>query len=96
MSFENLSPDMQSAIVSGIIGLSGAVIGALATLVATWLTRRMQKSGKVSLFAKMVYSKSCVIKSVDIMIPKRTDYICKFHFGWILSIPVESLVLSEM
>ena len=62
MSFENLSPDMQSAIVSGIIGLSGAVIGALATLVATWLTRRMQKSGKVSLFAKMVYSKSCVNK----------------------------------
>lgn len=63
MGFENLSPDMQSAIVSGIIGLSGAVIGALATLVATWLTRRMQKSGKVSLFAKMVYSKSSADKA---------------------------------
>lgn len=63
MSFENLSSDMQSAIVSGIIGLSGAVIGALATLVATWLTRRMQKSGKVSLFAKMVYSKSSADKA---------------------------------
>lgn len=63
MGFENLSPDMQSAIVSGIIGLSGAVIGALATLVATWLTRRMQRSGKVSLFAKMVYSKSSADKA---------------------------------
>lgn len=58
MSFEDLSPDMQSAIVSGVIGLSGAVIGALATLVATWLTRKMQASGKISLFVKMVYSKS--------------------------------------
>lgn len=39
------------------------MIGALATLVATWLTRRMQKSGKVSLFAKMVYSKSSTDKA---------------------------------
>ncbi len=58
MGFESLSPDMQSAIVSGIIGLSGAVIGSLATLIAIWLTRKLQTSGKVSLFAKMVYSKS--------------------------------------
>ena len=63
MSFEDLSPDMQGAIVSGVIGLSGAVIGALATLVATWLTRKMQASGKISLFAKMVYSKSSADKA---------------------------------
>lgn len=60
MSFEGLSSDMQSAIVSGIIGLSGAVIGALATLATTWLTRKIQTSGRVSLFAKMVYSKGSV------------------------------------
>ena len=30
INFENLSPDMQSAIVSGLIGLLGAIIGALA------------------------------------------------------------------
>ena len=63
MSFEDLSPDMQGAIVSGVIGLSGAVIGALATLVATWLTRKMQEYGKISLFAKMVYSKSSADKA---------------------------------
>lgn len=63
MSFEDLSPDIQSAIVSGIIGLLGAVIGALATLIATWLTRRMQISGKVSVFVKMVYLKSSTDKA---------------------------------
>lgn len=63
MNFEDLSPDIQSAIVSGIIGLLGAVIGALATLVATWLTKKLQTSGKVSLFAKMVYSKSSADKA---------------------------------
>ena len=58
MNFENLSPDLQSAIVSGCIGLGGAVIGAIATLVATWLTKKLQTAGKVSVFAKMVFSKS--------------------------------------
>lgn len=60
MCLENLSSDMQVAIVSGSIGLFGAVIGAIATLAATWLTKRMQMAGKVSLYAKIVYSKSPV------------------------------------
>lgn len=60
MYLENLSSDMQVAIVSGSIALFGAVIGAIATLAATWLTKRMQMAGKVSLYAKIVYSKSPV------------------------------------
>lgn len=60
MDFESLSTDMQIAIVSGGIGLLGAVIGAIATLAATWLTKRMQMTGKVSLYAKIVYSKSSI------------------------------------
>ena len=52
MCLENLSSDMQVAIVSGGIGLLGAVIGAIATLVATWLTKRMEVAGKVSLYAR--------------------------------------------
>lgn len=58
MNFENLSPDAQNTIVSGAIGLLGAIIGALATLAATWLTKKLETAGKVSLFAKMVYSKA--------------------------------------
>lgn len=81
MNFEDLSPDMQSAIVSGIIGLLGAVIGALATLVATWLTRKLQESGKVSLFTKMVYSKSSVDKACGY-------YQCQTEPGLYLRIPL--------
>ena len=39
INFENLSPDMQSAIVSGLIGLLGAIIGALAAIASTWVAR---------------------------------------------------------
>lgn len=81
MNFEDLSPDIQSAIVSGIIGLLGAVIGALATLVATWLTKKLQTSGKVSLFAKMVYSKSSVDKACGY-------YQCQTEPGLCLRIPL--------
>lgn len=81
MSFEGLSLEMQSAIVSGVIGLSGAVIGALATLIATWLTRKLQTSGKVSLFAKMVYSKSSVDKACGY-------YPCQTEPGLYLRIPL--------
>ena len=35
----------------------GAIIGAFATIAATWLSKKVQSSGKVSLYAKIVYSK---------------------------------------
>lgn len=81
MSFEDLSLEMQSAIVSGVIGLSGAVIGALATLIATCLTRKLQTSGKVTLFARMVYSKSSVDKACGY-------YPCQTEPGLYLRIPL--------
>lgn len=59
-AFQNLTPDLQSAVISGGIGLLGAVIGALATLAAAWLAKRLQVAGKVALFARIVYSKGTV------------------------------------
>lgn len=53
INFENLSPDMQSAIVSGLIGLLGAIIGALAAIASTWVAKKLQTTGKVSLFVKI-------------------------------------------
>lgn len=38
--------------------LVGAIIGALATLATTWLNKKVQSSGKVSLYAKIVNSKA--------------------------------------
>lgn len=59
---ENLDFNQQSALISAGAALLGAVIGAFATLAATWLNRKMQSSGKVSLYAKIVYSKGKVNK----------------------------------
>ncbi len=81
MSLENLSPDLQSAIVSGGIGLLGAVIGALAVLASTWLAKKLQTTGRVSLFAKMVYSKSSVDKACGY-------YQCQTGPGLYLRIPL--------
>lgn len=46
INFENLSPDMQSAIVSGLIGLLGAIIGALAAIASTWVAKNSKLQGK--------------------------------------------------
>lgn len=52
---ENLTPDQINNLISAGAGLTGAVIGAGATLLSTWLTKKLQTSGRVSLFAKIVY-----------------------------------------
>ena len=81
INFENLSSDMQSAIVSGLIGLLGAIIGALAAIASTWVAKKLQTTGKVSLFAKMVYSKSSVDKACGY-------YRCQNEAGLYLRIPL--------
>ncbi|WP_289292496.1 hypothetical protein [Sporofaciens musculi] len=81
INFENLSPDMQSAIVSGLIGLLGAIIGALAAIASTWVAKKLQTTGKVSLFVKMVYSKSSVDKACGY-------YRCQNEAGLYLRIPL--------
>lgn len=52
---ENLTPDQIDNLISAGAGLVGAVIGAGATLLSTWLTKKLQTSGRVSLFAKIVH-----------------------------------------
>ena len=49
---------IQSTLISAGAALLGSLIGAAASLLAVWLTKRVQASGKVSLYVKMVYSKS--------------------------------------
>ena len=42
--------------ISAISALAGSVIGALATLASTWLARRMQEKGSISIFCRLVAS----------------------------------------
>ena len=55
--FEYLDANQQNALISAGAALLGAIIGALATLATTWLNKKIQSSGKVSLYAKIVHSK---------------------------------------
>lgn len=55
--FENLDASQQIALISAGAAILGSIIGAVATLLATWLSKKVQMGGKVSLHAKMVYSK---------------------------------------
>lgn len=52
---EDFTPDQIDNLISAGAGLAGAVIGAGATLLSTWLTKKLQINGKVSLCAKMVH-----------------------------------------
>lgn len=54
---ENFDVNQQITLISAGAALLGAVIGALATLAATWLNKKVQSYGKISLYAKIVYSK---------------------------------------
>lgn len=40
----------------------GSVIGAAATLLAAWMTKKMQISGKLTLHLKMVHTKGAINK----------------------------------
>lgn len=55
---DNLNIDQQIAIISAGAALLGSLIGAIATLLGTWLTKKMQESGKITLFVKPVFSHS--------------------------------------
>jgi hypothetical protein len=61
--FENLDINQQIALISAGAALLGAIIGAFATLAATWLTKKVQSSGKVSLYAKIVHTKGKINRS---------------------------------
>lgn len=52
-----LDVNQQIALISAGAALLGAIIGAVATLMATWLNKKIQSSGKVSLHAKIVHTK---------------------------------------
>lgn len=49
-----MTPDQIDTIISAGAGLAGAIIGAVSTLLATWLNKKLQTSGKISLFEKIV------------------------------------------
>lgn len=59
---EKLDVNQQIAIFSAGAALLGSVIGAAATLLATWLSKKIQTSGKLSLHLKMVYTKGAINK----------------------------------
>lgn len=46
---------MLDSVISAGAGLLGAVIGASATLLTTWLNKKMQTSGKIALYARIVH-----------------------------------------
>ena len=53
----SLDINQQIALISAGAALLGSLIGAAATLLGTWLTKRMQESGKVTLHVRPVYSR---------------------------------------
>lgn len=55
---ENLTPDQIDNLIFAGAGLVGAVIGAGATLLSTWLTKKLQTSGKVTLHIALVGSEA--------------------------------------
>ena len=54
----NLSVDYQIALISAGAAILGSIIGAAASLLAVWLGKKIQASGKISLYVKIVHSKS--------------------------------------
>lgn len=60
--FENLDVNQQIAVISAGAALLGSVIGAAATLFATWMTKKMQESGELSLHLKLVNTKGTINK----------------------------------
>ncbi len=61
--FENLDANQQIALISAGAALLGAIIGAIASLATTWLNKKVQSSGKVSLYAKIVHSRGEINRS---------------------------------
>ena len=51
----DLTPDQINSLISAGAGFVGAVIGAGATLLSTWLAKRLQTNGRVFLYARIVH-----------------------------------------
>ena len=54
----NLSVDYQIALISAGAAILGSIIGAAASLLAVKKKKKIQASGKISLYVKIVHSKS--------------------------------------
>ncbi len=78
---DNLTPDQINNLISAGSGLLGAVIGAGATLLSTWLARRIQKNGKVTLHIKNVHSKNGVHNTCGF-------YVSQNKSGLFMEVPV--------
>lgn len=73
---DNLTPEQIDNLIAAGTGLIGAVVGAGATLLSTWLTKKLQTSGKVSLLRRLYISLLVTIGHGDIIHVKRNrDYI---------------------
>ncbi len=66
-----------NAVLSGLIGLLGSMIGAAASLLAVFISNNLQKHGKISLHAKIVGSK--VEKEHRTWGYRQTDQGLSFH-----------------
>lgn len=52
--------NLQATLISAGAALFGSIIGVLGTLLGIWLNKKMQSSGKISLYARVVYSESAM------------------------------------
>ena len=66
-----------NAVLSGLIGLLGSVIGAAASLLAVFMSNNLQKHGKISLHARIVGSR--VDKQHRTWGYRQTDQGLSFH-----------------
>ena len=52
--------NLQAALISAGAALIGSIIGVLGALLGIWLNKKMQSSGKISLYARVVYSEGAI------------------------------------
>jgi len=53
-----LSEQFTIAIIAALAAIGGALIGACASLLNTWLSKRVSESGRVDVFCRFVHSKA--------------------------------------
>lgn len=76
--------NLQATLISAGAALFGSIIGVLGTLLGIWLNKKMQSSGKISLYARVVYSESAMNRLGASMKVRRTrDCLCIYQYGLI-------------
>lgn len=55
--------NLQATLISAGAALFGSIIGVLGTLLGIWLNKKMQSSGKISLYARVAYSEGVINRS---------------------------------